>query len=273
MTYGVSAATVRETDHIALRDVTVRVPLSDVVVVVGGDGAGKTSLVRTMVGELVPQSGEVRLPDPTDIGYLPASTGSWAALTVQQNLEFAAGAYGLHGATMRQRCAELLRAADLAGTEHRLASQLSGGMRRKLGFCMAIAHRPSLLVLDEPTTGIDPVSRIDLWRMISGAAADGAAVLMSTTYLDEAERAAHIVVLDDGAVLTQGSLEDVLATFVGSVTVTDDPMRREWAWRRGRVFHEYWPDGVSGTPHGSVQVPDLEDVVMAASLRKVRSAA
>ena len=100
----------------------------------------------------------------------------------------------------------------------RLAAQLSGGMRRKLGFVMAIVHRPALLILDEPTTGIDPVSRIDLWRLVSEAAASGAAVLMSTTYLDEAERAAHLVVLDSGRVLVQGSYEQVRAGFAGVVT-------------------------------------------------------
>jgi len=273
MTFGVIAATVRKNGYVALADVTVTVPPGSVVIAVGGDGAGKTSLLRTMVGELVPQSGEVSLPDAMHIGYLPAAVGSWAGLTVQQNLQFAAGAYGLRGGALRQRCDELLRAAELVEAEHRPASQLSGGMRRKLGFCMAIAHRPRLLVLDEPTTGVDPVSRIDLWRMVSTAAADGAAVVMSTTYLDEAERAAHIVVLDDGAVLTQGSLESVLATFLGSVTRTDTPLRREWAWRRGRSFHEYWPDGVDPATSATVAVPDLEDVVMAASLRKAHGAA
>ena len=116
-------------------------------------------------------------------------------------------------------------------------------MRRKLGFVMAIVHRPALLILDEPTTGIDPVSRIDLWRLVSEAAASGAAVLMSTTYLDEAERAAHLVVLDSGRVLVQGSYDQVRAGFAGEVTQTSQPVRADWAWRRGRVLHEYWPGG------------------------------
>ncbi|HYB16129.1 MAG TPA: hypothetical protein VEF71_11745, partial [Streptosporangiaceae bacterium] len=112
----------------------------------------------------------------------------------------------------------------------------------------------------------DPVSRIDLWRMASEAAASGAAVLMSTTYLDEAERAAHLVVLDSGRVLVQGSYDQVRAGFAGVITRTDEPVRAEWAWRRGRVLHEYWPraDPAAGT----TVAPDLEDIVIALSLAR-----
>src|SRR5439155_812809 len=127
------------------------------------------------------------------------------------------------GEELTARRAELLDRAALTPAAGRLATQLSGGMRRKLGFIMAIVHRPDLLILDEPTTGIDPVSRIDLWRLVSEAAASGAAVLMSTTYLDEAERAAHLVVLDRGRVLVQGSYDQVRAGFTGIVTQTDQP--------------------------------------------------
>ena len=132
---------------------------------------------------------------------------------------------------------------------------------------MAMMHRPALLILDEPSTGVDPVSRIDLWRMVSEAAAAGAAVLMSTTYLDEAERAAHLVVLDAGRVLVQGSYDEVRAGFAGAVTRTDRPVRAEWAWRRGRERHEYWPD--ADPPAGStILEPDLEDIVIALSLAR-----
>ena len=145
-------------------------------------------------------------------------------------------------------------------------------MRRKLGFLMAIVHQPALLILDEPSTGVDPVSRIDLWRLASEAAAAGAAVLMSTTYLDEAERAAHLVVLDRGRVLVQGSYDQVRAGFAGVVAQADQPARAEWAWRRGRVLHEYWPAGDPSTPSGpsagTPVAPDLEDIVIALSLAR-----
>jgi ABC-2 type transport system ATP-binding protein len=267
VTYAVRSATVRFGPTLALDDVTVEVPGGSVVAVVGGDGAGKSTLLRALVGEVPLDGGTIEAPPRQRLGYLPASSGSWAALTVSQNIDFVAGIYGLGGDELTARRAELLDRASLTAAADRLASQLSGGMRRKLGFIMAIVHRPALLVLDEPSTGIDPVSRIDLWRLASEAAASGAAVLMSTTYLDEAERAAHLLVLDRGRVLVQGSYDEVRAGLPGVVTEADGPVRADWAWRRGRVQHEYWPD--ADPPPGTTRVePDLEDIVIALSLAR-----
>jgi ABC-2 type transport system ATP-binding protein len=268
MSFGVRSATVRHGDLLALDDVSVTVAAGSVVVVVGGDGAGKTTLLRALVGELVLESGFVLAPAPEQIGYLTAAAGSWPALTVRQNMDFVGGIYGLTGERLEHRRDQLLARAGLSEAEDRLASQLSGGMRRKLGFCMAMQHEPELLVLDEPTTGVDPVSRIDLWRLVSEAAAAGAAVLMSTTYLDEAERAGSLLVLDGGRTLAAGSLADVRATLVGTVTVADRAHRAPWAWRRGRRFHEWWPDAEQPPADVGVIEPDLEDVVIALSLKR-----
>ena len=270
MTYSVRSATVRFGRTVALDDVTVEVPAGSVVAVVGGDGAGKSTLLRALAGEVALDAGQVEGPPRERLGYLPASAGSWAALTVTQNIDFVAGIYGLARDKLPARRAELLNRASLTPAAGRLAEQLSGGMRRKLGFVMAVVHQPALLILDEPSTGVDPVSRIDLWRLASEAAASGAAVLMSTTYLDEAERAAHLVVLDSGRVLVQGSYDQVRAEFAGVVTETDQPVRAGWAWRRGRVRHEYWPVGApSAPPAGTATIaPDLEDIVIALSLAR-----
>ena len=265
MIFGVRLATVRFGHTLALDDVTVEVPGGSVVAVVGGDGAGKSTLLRALAGEVPLDGGTIEAPPKQRLGYLPASAGSWAALTVKQNIDFVAGIYGLAGEELTARRAELLDRASLTPAADRLAARLSGGMRRKLGFIMAIVHRPALLILDEPSTGVDPVSRIDLWRLVSEAAASGAAVLMSTTYLDEAERAAHLVVLDSGQILVQGSYDQVRTGFAGVVTQTDEPVRAEWAWRRGRVQHEYWP-GADPPPATTVVAPDLEDIVIAVSL-------
>ena len=267
MTYAVRSATARFGHTLALDDVTVEVPGGSVDAVVGGDGAGKSTLLRALAGEVALESGTIEAPPKERLGYLPASSGSWAALTVTQNIDFVAGIYGLAGEELAARRAELLDRASLTPAAGRLAAQLSGGMRRKLGFIMAIVHRPELLILDEPSTGIDPVSRIDLWRLASEAAASGAAVLMSTTYLDEAERAAHLVVLDGGKILVQGSYDQVRAGFAGVVTQGDAPVRPEWAWRRGRVRHEYWP-GAAPPPGTTAVPPDLEDIVIALSLAR-----
>ena len=266
MSFSVRAATVRHGDTLALDDVTVVVEPGSVVVVVGGDGAGKTTLLRTMVGEVVLDNGTIDAPPAQAIGYLTARAGSWQALTVRQNMDFVGGIYGLSGDQLKQRREELLSRADLAEAGDRLASQLSGGMRRKLGFCMAMVHEPALLVLDEPTTGVDPVSRVDIWRLVSEAAAAGAAVLMATTYLDEAERAGSLLVLDGGRTLAHGTLEQVRAALHGTITEDAVPHRTPWAWRRGRRHHEYWPSG-EVIPASAVAIdPDLEDVVLALSL-------
>ena len=267
MTYAVRGASVTLGSTRALTDVSIEVPAGSVVAVVGGDGAGKTTLIRALVGEVALDHGTVHAPDAHRLGYLPAAAGSWAALTVNQNMDFVGGVYGLVGDDLVRRRDTLLRSAALDRATDRLASDLSGGMRRKLGFCMAMQHRPDLLVLDEPSTGVDPVSRVELWRLVANAAADGAAVLMSTTYLDEAERASHLVVMDRGVVLVQGELDAVLGSLDGIVTATPTPQRREWAWRRGTRFHELWPDPDSAPTDGRID-PDLEDVVIALSLQR-----
>jgi ABC-2 type transport system ATP-binding protein len=265
VTFGVRSLHVRFGDVVALDDITIDVVPGAVVAVVGGDGAGKTTLLRTLVREIRPDAGEVSAPAKADIGFLPASSGSWAALTVRQNLEFAGGIFGLSGDALAQRIDQLLAAADLQHAAGRLASQLSGGMRRKLGFCMAIVAQPALLVLDEPSTGVDPVSRVDLWRLTAEAAASGTAVIMSTTYLDEAERAATLVVLDKGRALVQGPYDAIRAGFRGAITHAESAIRPEWSWRRGRDRREYWPDG-NPPPQRDVVEPDLEDIVIALSL-------
>ena len=268
MTYTVRSATVRFGDTLALQDVSLQIEPGSVVAVVGGDGAGKTTLLRTLVGEVQLEHGQVNAPPPWEIGYMPATAGSWASLTVEQNMDFVGGIYGLSGSALASRRDELLERASLEQTADRLASQLSGGMRRKLGFAMAMLHDPALLVLDEPSTGIDPVSRVDLWRLVSEAAAAGAAVVMSTTYLDEAERAGSLLALDGGQTLAKGTLGDVLGAFGGAITATATPRRREWAWRRGRAYHEYWPTLADLPLDACALTPDLEDVVVTLSMLK-----
>ena len=266
MTYAVRSAVVRFGDTLALDEVTLLVEPGSVVAVVGGDGAGKTTLLRSLVGEVRLERGQVDAPSPEEIGYLPATAGSWMSLTVAQNMDFVGGIYGLSGKDLASRRDELLDRAALLDSADRLSSQLSGGMRRKLGFCMAILHDPPLLVLDEPSTGVDPVSRVDLWRLVSEAAAAGAAVVMSTTYLDVAERAANLLALDGGRTLAGGTLRDVLDSFDGVMARTARPHRSAWAWRRGREFHEYWPATADLPPDAVAVIPDLEDVVIALSL-------
>jgi ABC-2 type transport system ATP-binding protein len=154
---------------------------------------------------------------------MPSTSGTWRHLTVDENIDFVAKAYRITGKELRAKRSDLLGKAGLEHAGDRLAGQLSGGMRQKLGFVLAILHEPTLLVLDEPTTGVDPVSRVELWRLISEAAAGGAAVAMATTYLDEAERASTVLVLDRGHTLASDTTNEVSRSLPGTITVAERP--------------------------------------------------
>jgi len=187
------------------------VPAGAVTAVIGGDGAGKTTLLRALAGVVRPTAGTVRGPARRRIGYVAGASGLYDDLSVAENVAFVAGAYGVRDAELEARLAELLERTGLDGIGDRLAGRLSGGMRQKLAFALAMLHRPELLILDEPTTGVDPVSRVELWRLIAGAAAGGAGVVVSTTYLNEAERAATVLLLDAGRALAAGPPQAVTA--------------------------------------------------------------
>jgi ABC-2 type transport system ATP-binding protein len=264
--WGTQDATVRYGHRLALDHVSFRAEPGRVCAVVGGDGAGRTTLLRCLAGALAPSSGQVRRPAPPRIGYLSAGSGTYPDLSVTENLAFRATVYRLPPAQARERAAELLDRAGLTAAAGRLAGHLSGGMRQKLGVIAAMLHRPDLLVLDEPTTGVDPVSRADLWWLIARAAADGAAVVLATSYLDEAERAYDVLVLDAGAELASGTPEQIVAAMPGTLRVGDqrpegDAGRR--AWRREGHWRVWDPHGTTPCVE-----PDLQDAVTVATLAR-----
>jgi ABC-2 type transport system ATP-binding protein len=211
LAWGADDLTVRYGRRTALDGVSVDVRPGAVTVVVGGDGAGKTTLLRAVAGGGRPRTGRGRRPPRREVGYISGSSGIYQDLTVDENIAFVGAAYGLGDAARDQRAAELLRQTGIEGVGGRLAGRLSGGMRQKLAFALAMLHRPRLLILDEPTTGVDPVSRSEVWRLIATAAASGAAVLVATTYIDEAERAGQVLVLDGGRAVAAGPPEVVAA--------------------------------------------------------------
>jgi ABC-2 type transport system ATP-binding protein len=265
MSFGLSNVTVRYGSRAALDDITFTVPAGVVSTVVGGDGAGKTTLLGCLTGMIQPASGSVDRPEKHLLGVMPSTSGTWRDLTVDQNIDFVAKAYGMSGDALERKRSQLLEKTGLEHARDRLAGQLSGGMRQKLGFLLAIMHEPTLLVLDEPTTGVDPVSRVELWRLISEAAAAGTAVAMATTYLDEAERSSTVLVLDAGHALASGTTDEVIHSLPGTVGVTREPGNPRRAWRRGRIYHEWHPDGATGAESAAV---DLEDVVIAEMLQR-----
>jgi len=257
---------------LALDGVSLCARPGQVAAVVGGDGAGKTTLLRCLAGALAPGSGQVRSPGARRIGFLPTGSGTYPDLTVSENLAFRAAAYGLSPGAARERADSYLGRAGLAAVRDRLAGQLSGGMRQKLGVIAAMLHRPDLLILDEPTTGVDPVSRSDLWWLVARAAAGGAAVVFATSYLDEAERAATALFLDGGRGLAAGTPEEIMAATPGSlrrVSARPEGEAGKRAWRRGGQWRVWDPPGqAQAVPADEVISPDLQDAVTIAALAR-----
>ncbi len=197
------------------------------------------------------------------------STGSgyYPDLTVAENLKFVATAYGLGSGELAERSDYVLALTGLGPFTERSAGDLSGGMRQKLALALGTLHRPELLVLDEPTTGVDPVSRVDLWRIIANAAASAVHVIVATSYIDEAERAAKVLALHEGTTLLEGVPAELASATPGALIELNEPMDRERAWRHGNQWREWLPDGV-GEESGETVVPTLEDAVIVASLER-----
>lgn len=262
MTWGGDGITVSFDGEEALRQVSIDLEPGRIAVVVGGDGAGKTTLCRTIVGLEAVTAGEVSRPGRTC--FQPETSGVWRDLTVLENLQFVSGGYGLDADHARIRIDELLDVTELTAARDRLGRDLSGGMRQKLGVAMAVLSEPELLVLDEPTTGLDPISRLELWSFINRSAREGRAVLVSTTYVDEAHRGDSVLALDEGRVLASGALHDVVASMPGKLFRS--PHRNgPNSWHRGDSWRVWSPDGVP--PDGATETePDLSDVVTVAAL-------
>ncbi len=206
------AVTKRFGDVTALDGVTMGVETGRMTGLVGPDGAGKTSLIRLLAGLLVPDAGEaIALGQPatrTDrsaIGYMPQRFGLYEDLTVAENLQLFAELRGLPAAERQERFGRLLDFTDLVRFQQRLAGKLSGGMKQKLGLACALIRQPTLLLLDEPGVGVDPVSRRELWEMVKALTGEGVGVLWSTAYLDEAEKCDVVHLLNEGKLLKSGA--------------------------------------------------------------------
>jgi ABC-2 type transport system ATP-binding protein len=230
-----SFAQLRAVDHLSFD-----VRAGEIFGLVGPDGAGKTTTLRMLAGVMPPDEGAANVGgvdvvhDPEgakhSLSYMPQRFGLYEDLTVDENIRFYGDLFGVKKAERRERSDELLKAAGMSEFRTRLAGKLSGGMKQKLGLVCALIHRPKVILLDEPTTGVDPVSRRDFWRILYELIAEGVAILTSTAYLDEAERCHRVALLNEGKLLfcdTPTALKAKLGKDVLSVTSTEPRMVRD----------------------------------------------
>jgi ABC-2 type transport system ATP-binding protein len=212
-------------DFTAVDDVSFDVREGEVFGLLGSNGAGKSTVIRLFCALLKPTSGTGRVlgidvaQDPEGvrrrIGYMTQRFSLYDELTVRQNLNFFSGVYGLRGRERTERLAWAIDTAGLAGKEDLITRSLPGGWKQRLALACAVLHRPRLVFLDEPTGGVDPISRRRFWGLIDDMAADGVTLIVTTHYLDEAERCDRIALLDAGRLVALGSVAELKEVFAG----------------------------------------------------------
>lgn len=220
----VHGLTKRFGDRIAVNDATFDVKRGEVFAFLGPNGSGKSTTIRMLCGILAPTEGTGRVLGydirteqeyiKQNIGYMSQRFSLYEDLSVRENLEFYAGIYAVPRASLAARVTELIAMAGLQGREDQLTAHLSGGWKQRLALGCAIVHRPPLLFLDEPTAGVDPVSRREFWTMIHELAANGVTVFATTHYLDEAEHAARVAMIHGGVLTALATPADFKAHYL-----------------------------------------------------------
>jgi len=222
----------------AVRKIHFQLREGEIFGLVGPDGAGKTSLIRCLAGLIKPSAGLVRRHFSGTVGYISQRFSLYRDLSVQENIHFFADIYGLRNYAERRDL--LLEQIGLAPFRHRLAEQLSGGMKQKLALCCSLIHQPDLLLMDEPTTGVDPVSRRDFWGLVFHLQLQGLTVLSSTPYMDEAEQFDRVALLHRGEVLRLGTAPEVRSSVPGLVysVLVERPYEAREVLRRHQLSQE-----------------------------------
>jgi ABC-2 type transport system ATP-binding protein len=266
----ISEVTRRFGSTIAVDRVSLTVARGEIFALVGPDGAGKTTLMRLICGALAIDGGALRV-DGVDvaretgrvqaaIGYMPQRFSLYPDLSVMENLRFYGDIFGVSSAEFAERAAHLLDEFALAPFAARLADELSGGMKQKLALACTLVHRPATILLDEPTAGVDPLSRREFWRILYRINRAGTTIFVSTPYMDEAERAKRVALIARGAIVSSGTPAELKAALQGEIVeiscvhyrnarqaLRDEPLVRSIEIF-GETLHALVPSAASAIP-------------------------
>ncbi len=275
----------------ALKDVSISVKAGEISGVVGPDGAGKTTLMRILSTVSLPCEGTLTLDDidaikhyqkaRASLGYMSQKFGLYQDMSVSENIDFYATLQGVAQKDIEPRKERLLKASGMYQFRDRFAGNLSGGMKQKLALCSALIHEPKVLILDEPTNGVDPVSRREFWQILNSFTSTGTAIVYATSYLDEAERCNTINLMHSGEILAYGTpeqlknLQDINVVSIKGERIRDllvklpKDMGNVWAF--GSEIHVHAPksinniiervSNIAGDQYTcSIITPTLEDV-------------
>jgi len=200
-------------NEVVLAHVDLKIEQGEIYGLLGPSGSGKTTVVKTIIGALTPSSGKVYVEDTkmpslkklNDIGYMAQADALYEELTARENLDFFAKIYGMDRRTRKKRIDQVLSEVDLFDSKEKVVEHFSGGMKRRLSLAVALLHKPRILILDEPTVGIDPVLRNKIWAQFNEMKANGITLIVTTHVMDEAEKCDQLGLLRDGKVLANGT--------------------------------------------------------------------
>jgi ABC-2 type transport system ATP-binding protein len=235
-------------EHIAVDKLSFDVKEGEIFGIVGPDGAGKSTLLRMMASIVSPNEGSIEINGKSifkntaetkeNLAYMPQRFGLYEDLKVEENIYFFGKLFGLSNKEILKRLPRLYQFSHLEPFKDRLAGKLSGGMKQKLGLACALVHSPGLILLDEPTNGVDPVSRREFWKILYDLLSDGVTIVVSTAYLDEAERCNRVALMYRGSFITLGSPDEIKGSVARKLLeiITDKPREAEKVLRRQKDY-------------------------------------